>query len=75
MSNIFKSITVEQIFQDVIHLVFGKLSHSKVSHLLSKSIVTPKLLQLEYFPKICCSATLSLTIRWHIVWGSVACNK
>ena len=37
--------------------------------MLSKFIVTAKLLQLKYFPKICCSATLSLTIRWYIVFG------
>ena len=42
---------------------------------LSRELITQKLLQLEYFPKICCSATLSLNIRWHIVWGSIACHK
>ena len=31
MSNIFKSIKVREIFSNVIHLLFGKLSHSKVS--------------------------------------------
>ena len=69
---------------------FDKLSRSKVSDLLqivqlsksylkflllSKACVIPKLLQLEYFPKICCSATLSLAIRWYIVQGSIACHK
>ena len=42
---------------------------------LSKGLITQKLLHLQVFLQICCSATLSLTIRWHIVWGSIACHK
>ena len=41
----------------------------------SKGLVTQKLLQLQLFLQICCSATLSLAITWHIVWGSIACHK
>ena len=43
--------------------------------LLSKSIVNPKLFQLQYFLKIYCSTTLSLTTRWYIVQGSIACHR
>ena len=43
--------------------------------ILSKGLVTQKVLQLEFFLEICCSATLSLAIRWYIVWGSIACHK
>ena len=53
----------------------GAFSGSLAALLLSKAIVTPKLLQLECLPKICCSATLSLAIRWYIAWGSIACHK
>ena len=42
---------------------------------LSKGLITQKLLHLQVFLQICCSATLSLTITWHIVWGSIACHK
>ena len=34
---------------------------------LSKGLITQKLLQLELFLQICCSATLSLAIRWYLV--------
>ena len=35
MSNIFKSIRVREIFSNMLcHLLFGKVSHSKVSDLL-----------------------------------------
>ena len=91
MSNIFKSIKVREIFSNMLcfyclvsyHIVKFQTCCTVDSRviatlkfcLLSKAIVTPKLLQLEYFPKICCSATLSLAIRWYIVWGSIACYK
>ena len=42
---------------------------------LSKGLITQKLLQLQLFLEICCSATLSLAIRWYIVWGPIACHK
>ena len=37
-------------------------------------LITQKLLQLQLFLQICCSAVLSLTIRWYIVWGPIACR-
>ena len=42
---------------------------------LSKGLITQKLLQLQVFLQICCSATLSFVIRWYIVWGPIACHK
>ena len=42
---------------------------------LSKGLIAQKVLQLQFFHEICCSATLSLAIRWYIVWGSIACHK
>ena len=42
---------------------------------LSKGLIAQKVLQLQFFREICCSATLSLAIRWYIVWGSIACHK
>ena len=42
---------------------------------LSKGLITQKLLRLEVLLQICCSATLSLAIRWYIVWSSIACHK
>ena len=42
---------------------------------LSKVLITQKPLLLELFLEICYSATLSLAIRWYIVWGSIACHK
>ena len=42
---------------------------------LGRGLATQKVLQLEYFLEICCSATSSLAIRWYIVWGSIACHK
>ena len=41
----------------------------------SKGLITQKLLQLQLFLQICCSATLSLAIRWYIVWGPIAYHK
>ena len=42
---------------------------------LSKGLIAQKVLWLQFFRKICCSATLSLAIRWYTVWGSIACHK
>ena len=42
---------------------------------LSKGLIAQKVLRLQFFREICCSATLSLAIRWYIVWGSIACHK
>ena len=82
-SKVFK---LGKYFQICYSSSFDELSDSKAANLLhtgqlsnsyfeivSKSIVTQKLLQLWDFHKIICSATFSLTITWHIVWGSIAC--
>ena len=65
-----KVLKLGNSFEYVIDSVFHELSDRKVANLLhtgqlsnsyfeivSKSIVTQKLLQLVYFPKIICSAT------------------
>ena len=77
MSNIFKSIRVTEIFSNMLFIYFLVSYHivKFQTYFSGKAIVTPKLLQLECFPKICCSATLSLAIRWYIVWGSIALSE
>ena len=91
MSNIFKSIKVREIFSNMLyiyflvsyHIVKNKMAATGVNKMaamdffstLSKGLITQKVLQLQFFHEICCSATLSLAIRWYIVWGSIACHK
>ena len=91
MSNIFKSIKVREIFSNMLSIYFlvsydivkNKMAATGVNKMaavdffstLSKGLITKKVLQLQFFHEICCSATLSLAIRWYIVWGSIACHK
>ena len=81
MSNIFKSIKVREIFSNMLYIYFLVSYHIVKNKMAAMGV--NKMAAVDFFStlskglitQICCSATLSLAIRWYIVWGSIACHK